>query len=276
MGNDSSAHTVGRRRFARLVALSAMVLSGATALAGSGAAAATCAADAVLVGDLCVDKYEASVWSNPPGGEMGTQYGIGDTGYPCSATGENCDAIYAASVEGTTPSQAITWFQAQVACANVGKRLLTNAEWQMAAAGTPDTGGADDHETTCNTDLTAGIDVVASGSRPDCVSAWGAFDMVGNLWEWTADWVPAAEGCPGWGDFSDDVMCFSGADTTVPSPGSSTAAMAGPGALLRGGAFTSNAAAGPLAISAIHAPTAAIAFGTGLGFRCARPEGPRP
>ena len=270
MANHETSHSV-RLSLLRHIAPIAFALLGAISILGVGEAAVTCDADAVPVGGLCVDKYEASVWSNPPGGDLGTQYGIGDTRYPCSITGEDCDGIYAASLKGVTPSREITWFQAQRACANVGKRLLTNAEWQMAAAGTPDTGGADDHATTCNTDLTAGIDVVASGSRPDCVSAWGVFDMVGNLWEWTADWVPRSDTCPGWGSFSDDIMCFSGADTTVPSPGSSTAQTAGPGALLRGGAFTGNAGAGPLAIGAIDAPSASISYGSGLGFRCVRP-----
>ncbi len=254
----------------RRLAVGAAVLLAVLGLASAEASAA-CADDAVLVGGLCVDKYEASVWSNPPGGAPGTQYGIDNTRYPCSLTGENCDQIYAASLEGVTPSQEITWFQAQQACANVGKRLLTNAEWQMAAAGTPDTGGADDHTSTCNTDNTAGITVVPSGSRAACVSAWGAYDMVGNLWEWTADWVLRSDSCPGWAGFSDDLMCFAGADTTVPVPGSSSASQAGPGALLRGGAFTTNAGAGPLAISGLEAPTEPIAYGTGLGFRCARP-----
>jgi len=28
----------------------------------------------------------------------------------------------------------------------------------------------------------------STGSNPDCVSYWGAFDMVGNVWEWTTKW----------------------------------------------------------------------------------------
>ena len=85
----------------------------------------------VPVGDLCVDKYEASVWSAPDGG---TQYGVdGVLDYPCgngmTGTGQTCAAagtrIYARSVAGVKPSVTLTWLQANIACANSGKHLLT-------------------------------------------------------------------------------------------------------------------------------------------------------
>ena len=154
----------------------------------------SCPVDMVKVGGICVDVYEASVWSLPPtgSGPRGTQYGGVSDNYPCSDNGNDCSGanpIFAASLPGVTPSGFITWFQAQQACANVGKRLLTNAEWQMAAAGTPTAyePGADNGMTDCNTS-TAGA-VVATGSRSNCVSNWGVFDMVGNLYEWVADWI---------------------------------------------------------------------------------------
>jgi hypothetical protein len=94
----------------------------------------------------------------------------------------------------------ITWFQAQEACANAGKRLPSNAEWQVAANGTPDP-GPDNGTTDCNTAST--FAVALTGSRSNCVSARRAFDMVGNLYEWVADWVPASTGCPLWGSFTE-------------------------------------------------------------------------
>jgi signal transduction histidine kinase len=39
---------------------------------------------------------------------------------------------------------------------------------------------------------------VATGSRSSCKSARGAFDMVGNLYEWVADWVPRSTACGTW------------------------------------------------------------------------------
>ncbi len=230
-------------------------LVGALALVGftcaAALASADCGDDAVQVADVCVDKYEASVWRTPPGGAPGTQLST----YPCAANGQDCGGkIYARSVEGVTPAIGITWFQALAACANVGKRLLTNAEWQAAVAGTPNSGVDDDRSTDCSTNSPS---PVPAGSRSKCTSTYGAFDMVGNVWEWVADWVPRSAGsCPGWGDFSDDFMCLAGAPTQVD----------GPGALYRGGDFSSGAAAGALSLSGQLEPWQM----ENVGFRCGR------
>jgi len=235
------------------------ILALALSVALPAAAFALCADDAVAVGRLCVDKYEASVWSKPPGGEdPGTQYGVASDDYPCAKNGQDCDRIYAASRAGALPSEYATWFQAQQACANVGKRLLTNAEWQMAVQGTPDA-GPDDREADCNTDSAGtGFTKVPAGSRQRCVSIYGARDMVGNVMEWVADWVPFSDTtCPGWGSFSDDQMCFTGAVTNKTAPG----------VLVRGGANFFRELAGPLTVNG----TATLTEGFfSVGFRCVR------
>ena len=216
-----------------------------------------CEADALLIGGVCIDKDEASVWSNPPGSaSMGTQYGLSDADYPCAGDGQDChQQIYARSLAGVTPSAYITWLQAQQACANTGKRLPTNAEWQRAAAGTPDTGGSDNGTTDCATDDGG---VQSTGSRSGCVSKWGTYDMVGNVWELVADWMPVSTVCPGWQLGSDDDMCLSGASLVANYPG----------ALIRGGAAGFGAAAGPLAVRADFAGPGNYAGA--IGFRCAR------
>jgi formylglycine-generating enzyme required for sulfatase activity len=209
-------------------------------------AAAACPADSVKVGPVCVDKYEASVWdlSGIPAGKAKTtliasikagtateasllaavavQRGVAsdDYGASCPDTGNGCVDFYAVSIPGVTPSSRITWFQAQQAAMNSGKRLLTNAEWQIAAAGTPDP-GTDNGTTDCN--ISAAAAVVDTGSRSNCVSRFGVFDMVGNLWEWVADWVPLSTICVT-ELFAGDYNCLAGAST-----------IGGPGALIRGG-----------------------------------------
>ena len=204
----------------------------------------------VKVGSVCIDKFEASVWSKPNGG---TQYGISLDNYPCSDTGEDCKGeIYARSVKGVPPSRFITWFQAQQALANSGKRLVTNAEWQMAAAGTPDPGDTPTGE-DCNTD-SSGPEM--TGARENCVSAWGVRDLIGNVDEWVADWDELAEGCRDWSAFSDDRSCVGG-DISNNLPG----------ALLRGGHFKGGSDAGVFAVDGFNAPSSDF---NQWGFRGAR------
>jgi formylglycine-generating enzyme required for sulfatase activity len=244
-----------------------------------------CPVDSVVSGTVCMDKYEAGVWRvlNPTtlnrglvtkiqGGRAtaadlaaggATQLGIGasDDYAPCADSGQTCaNDIYAVSLPAELPSANITWFQAQAACKNARKRLPSNAEWQAAVAGTPDP-GADDGTTDCNT--ASAFAAVATGSRSGCVSSDGAFDMVGNVYEWVADWVPRSTACDTWSagvSPTGDEQCLAGAATTGE-----------PGALLRGGYFSLSVAdgpfAGPLTVWARFGPSTA---GSGIGFRCAR------
>jgi formylglycine-generating enzyme required for sulfatase activity len=248
-----------------------------------------CPPDAVLVGQTCVDRYEASVWQIPSsstgliakvkkgkatiaaltaGGamEISASAGCPSASFPSTfpASGQWTQPLYAVSIPGVQPTACITWFQADQACALSGKRLLTNAEWQRAAAGTPDP-GTDNGTTNCR--INSGLTAVNTGSRLNCKSSWGAFDMVGNVQEWVADWVPQSTACPGWGGgFSDDDMCFAGAETTL---------AIGPGALIRGGSFASGANAGVFAVDGGGAPSLSFGGlggggGPALGFRCER------
>lgn len=244
----------------------------------------SCPPDAVLAGTTCIDTYEASAWRVPDPttanqglvakirtGEAAaadllaggaTELGVGeatDDYAPCADSGQNCtDDVYAVSLPSVTPSANVTWFQAQAACKNSRKRLPSNAEWQAAVVGTPDP-GPDDGTTDCNTGTVDAL--VPTGSRSSCVSADGAFDMVGNLFEWVADWVPPSPiGCAGtWSagvSPTGDLQCLAGAANTGE-----------PAALLRGGSFAnSGPLAGPLAIDVFEPSSSNGAF----GFRCVR------
>lgn len=260
-----------RREIGIVAAIAALALA-------APAGAAKCPQDSVQVGGVCVDEYEASVWEIPAGsaplikkvvkgkiasaaqlagaiqrGVAGDDYG---PGCPDDAS-TGCAGFYAVSIPGVVPAQNLTWFQAVAVCANAGKRLLTNQEWQVAAFGTPDTGGSDDGQTTCNTDDVNAVSVLPTGSRSACVSARGAFDMVGNVWEIVGDWMPAGTSCPGWGAFSDDFMCFGGASTSAISPG----------VLLRGGDYSYGAQSGLLSVDGTVTATLS---GNSIGFRCGR------
>ncbi len=224
----------------------------------------------VRVGPLCVDKYEASVWnatSNAPFGTSMDNYpdsdsnsnlvGCDDNGHGCAgAAAETAgDAIFARSEPGVLPSRYITWFQAAQACANSGKRLLTNAEWQVAAAGTD--------IAKCNIPggtVTNGGAAANTDANPDCVSNWGVVNMAGNVNEWVAEWIQG---------IGEQVTTDMGAaydnglmsGVNLPSDGATFRTLA---AIYRGGgpgggsAFTFNAARAPSYSNPV------------VGFRCAR------
>ena len=253
------------------------------AAASASAATLKCAADAVKVGNVCVDKYEASVWSIDPiaskslvkkvqsgkvrlddlteGGATQLSPSLSCLpGYPMNfpATGNwtpvagsspPSPGVYAVSVPGVLPSACVTWFQAEQACAISGKRLATNQEWQQAAAGTPD--GA-----PC---VVSAMVPGNTGANAGCVSRWGAFDMVGNAFELVADWGDLANGCTNWSmTFGSDLSCVGG-------PGSGFSGF--PGMVFRGGFHNDGANAGVFAIDGDNLLSDSF---IDVGFRCAR------
>lgn len=249
-----------------------------------------CPPDSVPVGPTCVDKYEASVWSIAPtqdklirrvrrgrakvsdltDGNTASRLGLSADNYDtasCPDTGNGCTRAYAVSIPGVAPSRFLTWFQAAAACRNAGKRLLTNAEWQAAAFGTPDPGVDGNGIATCNT---GAANVLPSGSAVSCVSDAGAYDMVGNLWEWVADWIqgdsnPFAPRTGGTTNatYGNDLM--SGTNPAQTQGDGQTF----PAAIERGGSYGygNGTAAGVFALSAAQAPSATF---SDLGFRCGR------
>jgi formylglycine-generating enzyme required for sulfatase activity len=175
--------------------------------------------------------------------------------YGCQTNGTGCASVYAVSIPGVSPSPWLTWLAVAVA-RNSLKRLPINQEWQAAALGTPDPGISDDGSTTYTTN--AGPFVLsATGSRSQYVSAVGAFDMVGNVWEWVADWVDIPSGCTT--TFNDDQIRFGGPPASPPANN--------PGAMLRGGARNGGASAGVFAVTVIDRGSF---LGDTSGFRCAR------
>lgn len=232
-------------------------------------AIASCPGDMWPVGTFCIDEFEASVWNVATGGTVGVNE---RTSAACNANGNNCSAtdsagtpspfaIFAQSRKGVLPAVNFTWFQAQQACANVGKRLPTNAEWQMAAAGTPDSAAF------CNT--TDGVPT-NTGANLACVSNWGVADMTGNVWEWVADWIQGTQGVNPTGSavhngtYGTDVVIEINEALSQSGVGVTTHF---PSALARGGDFNDNTAAGIFAIDASNAPSR---NSINRGFRCAR------
>lgn len=233
----------------------------------------TCPPDSVRSGTACIDLYEASVWETTDaaliaqiqdgtvtladltredgeGDAIAIQHGAGgdDYGLGCPDEGNGCVNFYAVSIHGVTPSSFLTWFQAAAAARNAGKRLPSNAEWQAAALGTPDGASPPCIVSAAGPGLTG---------TQDCESDVGAFDMVGNVSEWVADWVPHSTTCVSvLFSVTTDRNCLAGASTAV-----------GPGALIRGGNFSEATGAG---VFAVHGTSIPSAVGPAFGFRAAR------
>jgi len=111
---------------------------------------------------------------------------------------------YAEAGYADHPVIEVSWYGAKTYCEYNGKRLPTEAEWEKAARGGCEVGGApgacEDPADERSYPWGEGIDcehanysgcvgdTTPVGSYPAGVSPYGLYDMAGNVWEWVADW----------------------------------------------------------------------------------------
>ena len=89
------------------------------------------------------------------------------------------------------PMNEVTWFGARAFCEWREARLPSEAEWEKAARGTDGrTYPWGEAEPACEMANFKGCynTSVPVDSYPDWVSPYGAFNMAGNVHEWTNDW----------------------------------------------------------------------------------------
>jgi formylglycine-generating enzyme required for sulfatase activity len=112
--------------------------------------------------------------------------------------------------KGAKPPVMVDWYDAMGLCAAKGKRLCYESEWTAACEGPNETPFPHGHERSaekCNIDnawvnpslkkiyskdqavseaeLRRLDRSVPSGSKPECVSGYGVYDLTGNVDEWT-------------------------------------------------------------------------------------------
>ncbi len=126
-------------------------------------------------GNFCIDLYENSANKECP-----HQIPISSEQSKDNLNFHDCAPT---SLPNSVPWTNITQDQAISACTKGGKRLATNKEWSQAALGTPDKNSSwdqNDCQVSKNWNLQPGL----TGSGQNCFSSFGAYDMIGNVWEW--------------------------------------------------------------------------------------------
>ena len=127
---------------------------------------------------FCIDTYTASTGRDCPYQEPKNQEET-----RINTLSSECEVV---SEEGRVPWRYVSQTQAREVCRKNGKYLASAKEWYVAAQGTPfvvNLNNISDKE--CNVDSNwFGDNPGKTGSGERCVSGSGAYDMIGNVWEW--------------------------------------------------------------------------------------------
>jgi formylglycine-generating enzyme required for sulfatase activity len=243
---------------------------------GCGGSCGSCGEGLFCVGGLgCFDNEYGVKWVSIPGGTFQMGCSPGDTS--CYGDEKPFHAVTLSSfqmletevtesqysaVVGTNPScnwnggggpnnpvECVTWYQAKEFCEAIGGRLPTEAEWEYAARGGTTTKYYCGDSSSCLGGIAWYSGDMKQNVKAKTANAYGLYDMLGNVWEWTADWYSSSY-----------YSSSPSVNPTGPASGSDRVA--------RGGSFYSSAASSlRVSYRLDFDPSAGYGY---LGFRCAR------
>src|SRR5262245_54268111 len=125
--------------------------------------------------------------------QMSTGFWIGQTEVTVAAFERYADvkgvAVPPAQQDGRYPVNGVLWAEANAYCTWVGGRLPHEAEWEYAARGGTPGARYGDLNAIAWTSANSSHQVHEAGKKTP--NAYKLYDMLGNMWEWTADWYGA-------------------------------------------------------------------------------------
>lgn len=236
-----------------------------------------CPDDMVFVGlaegSFCLDRYEASA-------SRACLYDDPANQTQSLANIDQPDCAAASEVEAR-PWRFISQNQAAAACRKAGKRLPTNKEWYEASVGMFDP-NVDLEDVVPNCYLNNPNDQAPAdtGSFDTCISPTGAYDLIGNVWEWVdgtvVDGVYKGRQLPPLGYVAgvDSEGMATATDPDEPDPNHNEdffwiepTQVKG---MFRGGYWGNDSRAGIYGVNILVEPSF---IGEGVGFRCAKNAG---